>query len=106
MRLVEDRPLDELAATMLADAGPPALFAHLTEAVAMPSVEIDLHFAESAGLADGPWLLGCFRTIHASEGYAIEDGELWTPAGHLVLTVRQQRRLLGADSTPRSAALA
>jgi hypothetical protein len=30
----------------------------------------------------------------AADGYAIEDVELWAPAGQLVLQARQQRRIL------------
>ena len=93
MRLVEDRPLDALATAVLADAAPPALFAHLTSFVAMPSIQIDLHFADPIALDCGPWVLGALRTIYAGEGYAIEDGELWTPTGRLVLQARQVRRI-------------
>jgi hypothetical protein len=31
----------------------------------------------------------------AADGYAIEDVELWAPAGQLVLQARRQRRILG-----------
>jgi acyl-Coa thioesterase superfamily protein len=91
MRLVEDRPIDALAATMLADAGPPALYGRLSEFVAMPSVEIALHFADLSAAAKSPWLLADLRTTYAADGYAIEDGELWTPGARLVLQARQLR---------------
>lgn len=94
MRLLEDRPLDALCACMLADAGPPALYGLLSSYVAMPSTEITLHFADVAAAAASPWLLGVFRTRSAGGGYAVEDGELWTPGGQLVLHERQQRRIL------------
>jgi acyl-CoA thioesterase len=97
MRLVEDRAIDALLATMLADAGPPALYGQLSEFVAMPSTEIALHFADVAAAAASPWALAHLRTGHAAGGYAIEDGELWTPGGRLVLQVRQQRRILQDD---------
>jgi acyl-CoA thioesterase len=96
MRPVEDRPLDALALTMLADAAPPALFGHLTRFVPIPSVEITSHFAAIYAAASSPWVLGVFRTCHAAKGYAIEDGELWTPRGHLALQARQLCRILGA----------
>jgi acyl-CoA thioesterase len=95
MRLVEDRPVDALSATMLADAAPPALYGRLDRFVAMPSAEIALHYATLGAAPESPWLLGDFRTCHAAEGYASEDGELWTPDGRLVLQVRQLRRVLG-----------
>lgn len=94
MRLLEERPIDALSACMLADAGPPALYGCLSSYVAMPSSEITIHFADTAAATASPWLLGAFRTRRAAEGYAIEDGELWTPAGALVLQARQQRRIL------------
>jgi acyl-CoA thioesterase len=94
MRTVERRPLDALSLTMLADAAPPALFGHLRRFVAIPSVEIALHFAELPAATRSPWVLGDIRTTHAGGGYAIEDAELWTPAGELVLQVRQLRRIV------------
>jgi acyl-CoA thioesterase len=96
MRLVEDRPVDAPLACMLADAAVPALFAALTEFVAMPSTEITVHFVEVPASARSPWVLADLRTVHAADGYAIEDGELWTPDGRLVLVARQLRRILGA----------
>ncbi len=96
MRLVEERPLDPLVAVMLADAGPPALFGRLERFIRMPSVEIAIQLTEPAAIADSPWLLGVFRTSHAADGYALEDGELWTPEGSLVLQARQLRRILDA----------
>jgi acyl-CoA thioesterase len=53
-----------------------------------------IHFAALDAMADSPWLLGAVRTTHAADGYAIEDGELWTPDGRLVLQSRQLRRIL------------
>lgn len=95
MRTVEQRPLDALALAMLADAAPPALFGHLTRFVPIPSLEIALHFADLDAATDNPWVLGVFRTRHAAGGYAVEDGELWTPTGQLALQARQLRRILG-----------
>jgi hypothetical protein len=93
-RLVEDRPVDALSAAMLADAGPPALYGRLSQYVAMPSTDLTIHFADLAAASAGPWVLGVFRTSHAASGYAIEDGELWTEEGRLVLQARQLRRIL------------
>jgi hypothetical protein len=57
----------------------------------MPSTEITVRFAEVAAVAAGPCVLGIFRTSHAAGGDAIEDGELWTEAGHPILQARQLR---------------
>jgi acyl-CoA thioesterase len=94
MRLLEERPIDALSACMLADAAPPALYGRLERYVAMPSTDITIHFADLHAARHSPWLLGVFRTRHAGDGYATEDGELWTPDKHLLLRARQQRRIL------------
>jgi acyl-CoA thioesterase len=94
MRLVEQRPVDALSAAMLADAGPPALYGRLSKYVAMPSTDITIHFADLAAATTNPWVLGVFRTSHAANGYATEDGELWTEEGRLVLQARHLRRIL------------
>jgi acyl-CoA thioesterase len=97
LRMTEEHPLDALSACFLADAAPPALMATLTEFAPIPSAEISLHFAAGGGglaAASSPWLLGVFRSRDAGEGYATEDGELWTPDGELVALSRQLRRLL------------
>jgi acyl-CoA thioesterase len=96
MRLLEDRPTDALSACMLADAAPPALYGRLSSYVAMPSTDITVHFADLAASERSPWMLGVFRTRLAADGYAVEDGELWTPDARLLLSARQQRRILTA----------
>jgi acyl-CoA thioesterase len=94
MRLVEERPVDALSASMLADAGPPAMYGRLSSYIPMPSADMTLQFADLAAAARSPWVLGVFRTAYAGDGYATEDGELWTPDGRLVLLARQLRRIL------------
>ncbi len=93
MRLADDRPVDALTAVVLADAAVPALFLALDEFTPMPTVEMVVHFADLAVAEHSPWLLGHIENVHASDGWAIEDGELWTPRGELVLTARQLRHL-------------
>lgn len=94
MRLGEDRPVDPLSAVFLADAAVPGVYATLREAVRMPSVEIAMHFPPAPRGAPQPWLLGVFRNLLTGDGYVIEDGELWTPDGELVVLTRQLRRVL------------
>jgi len=98
MRLLENRPLDVFQVAMLADAGPPALFAHLTRFIPMPSVEMNIHFGTLKDLNESPWVLGVYRTLRAEEGYAIEDSELWTRDGQPLLQMRQLRRVLTSRS--------
>jgi acyl-CoA thioesterase len=94
MRLVEGRPLDAISTTMLADAAPPGLFAALTSFISVPSIEIAIHYATLTTLTNSPWVLAAVRTTHAGDGYVIEDGELWTTDGRLILQTRQLRRIL------------
>jgi acyl-CoA thioesterase len=99
MRLgAEDRPVDAASATFLADAAAPALYGALRAYVPMPSAEIALHYVDP--VSDDPWVLGVVRNRVAGDGYAVEDGELWSRDGRLLLHSRQLRRVL---STRRSA---
>jgi acyl-CoA thioesterase len=93
MRLVEDRPADAFSAAFLVDAAVPVLLARLTTFVPIPTVELTAHFGEAAG-TDSPWVLGAFRTLRAGDGFAVEDGELWSEDGRLLLAARQLRRVL------------
>jgi acyl-CoA thioesterase len=103
MRLVEERPLDHLVLAMLAEAGPPALFGHLAHFVPIPSVEISLQFIDFEAAHESRWVLGTFRTSHAGAGYAVEDGELWSPGGALLVQARQLRRILDQPKTSKEA---
>jgi len=98
MRLLEDRAVDALSATMLADAAVPALYATLTEPVPIPSTEITIHFADLDAARHSPWVLGVFWTTYAADGYSIEDGQLWSDDGRLILQARQLRRILGVPA--------
>ena len=94
MRMAADRPVDVSAATHLADSLAPALYGALTEYVAMPSTDITLHYAGEVR-SESPWVLGVVRNRFAGDGYALEDGELWSREGRLLLRSRQMRRVLG-----------
>ena len=98
MRLLEDRGVDAISATMLADAAPPALYASLTEPLPIPSTEITIHFADLAATGSSPWVLGVFWTTYAANGYSVDDAQLWSDDRRLILQARQLRRILGATS--------
>jgi acyl-CoA thioesterase len=97
MRLADDRPVDAASAVFLADSAAPALYGALDAYVPIPSVEIAVHFAPAVAHDNGPWVLAVLRNRFAAEGYAVEDGELWTPGGRLLLVSRQLRRVLRTD---------
>lgn len=101
MRLLEARPVDHLLASFLADGAVPALYASLTEPFPIPSIEISLHFGTLNPQAGSEWVLGHIRNTLADDGYAIEEGELWTPDGELVAHARQLRRVLDPRAAGR-----
>ena len=95
--LVEKPPLDALAIAVLADAWFPAPWPRLTEFAPAPTIDLTIHF-RSPLPAQGPLLLGRFRTGYVREGFFEEDGELWSPDGILVAQSRQLGLLLGAKA--------
>lgn len=100
MRLAEPAPYDEPLTVFLADAWMPAVYTALDEPVPAPSLDLTVQVNAIPGdLGAQDPLLGVFRAETAHEGYAFEDGELWTPEGELVARARQTRRLLDDRAT-------
>jgi acyl-CoA thioesterase len=93
MRLADDRPVDELTVAVLADGAVPALFLALTEYRPIPTVELSMHFGTLGPALRSPWLLLALENVVAADGWAVEDGELWTPDGELVAVSRQLRHV-------------
>jgi acyl-CoA thioesterase len=93
--LREERPIDELAVAVLADAWFPAPWPKLTELAPAPTIDLTIHF-RSPLPADGRLLLGRFESTYVRDGFFDEDGELWSPDGTLVAQSRQLGLLLGA----------
>ena len=92
----EERPLDALAVTMLADAWFPAPWSRLRALAAAPTIDLTVHFRAPLPIADG-LLLGRFRSPLVRDGFFVEDGELWAPDGTLVAQSRQLALLIGAE---------
>ncbi len=93
--LTEDRPLDELAIAVLADAWFPAPWPRLPEFAPAPTIDLTIHF-RSPLPAPGPLLLGRFDNTYVRDGFFDESGVLWSPDGTLVAQSRQLGLLLGA----------
>jgi acyl-CoA thioesterase len=93
--LIEERPLDALAITVLADAWFPAPWIRLSELAPAPTIDLTIHFRTPLPLDDG-LLLGRFRNQLVRDGFFDEDGELWNADGELVAQSRQLGLLLGA----------
>jgi acyl-CoA thioesterase len=92
MRLREDRPLDAPALALLADAWWPAAFVRKPLPVAVPTIDLTIHFRAPdalTALEPGTPVRVRFSTRTANEGYFEEDGELWAPDGTLLAISRQ-----------------
>jgi acyl-CoA thioesterase len=100
MRLSEDRPIDALSALVLADGAVPALYGCLDRFVPIPTVDLTVQFGELEDV--GPWALGVFDHLRAADGYTVEDAELWSRDGRLVLSGRQLRRVLAPTAFPEA----
>jgi len=86
IRFTDGRAPDALAALLMADAFPPAVFGLLGMVGWVPTLELTVHLRRRP--APG-WLLGRFESQDLSGGRVIEDGALWDSAGQLVAQSRQ-----------------
>ncbi len=91
--LREERPVDELAIAVLADAWFPAPWPRLDALHPAPTIDLTIHFRSALPLPDS-LLLGRFTSRLVRDGFFDEDGELWTPDGTLVAQSRQLALLL------------
>jgi acyl-CoA thioesterase len=89
-------PLDPTQTLLvLADALPPALYAVMTEAAAVPSADLGVHMTGAAASLDpAAWRLVRIRTEAASGGWSIDDSDVWSDGGTLLASARQSRRVL------------
>lgn len=81
-------PLDAPAVAFLMDAMWPAVYPALEKPVGAPTVDLTVHFRRAIPPIPEP-LLASFSTRELHEGFFEEDGELWTPDGHLLAQSRQ-----------------
>ena len=92
IRLVEPRPLDALLATALMDFWLPSMFNRIGPVAGVPTVDLTVHLRTElppAHARDDDWYLASFRSRVAAEGFAEEDGELWSAEGRLLAQSRQ-----------------
>ena len=87
VRLV-DRPLDDLAVPLFADALYPPIFAAFLGGL-VPTIELTVHWRSTPHTH---WHLGRFESRFLAGGYVEEDGELWGEDGILVAQSRQISR--------------
>lgn len=92
MRSAEPRPLDDVFATFLVDACVPPVFARMDGPIAVPTIDLAIHFAQALPRPHGrpdDFVLGVFRSEAAHDGFMLEDGELWSEDGELLVRSRQ-----------------
>lgn len=90
--LAEPRPLDPLLAAAFMDAWLPPVFVRTTEPVAVPTVDLTIHFRRPLpppGTDPSTHYVVRFESRVAADGFIEEDGELWSPDGSLLAQSRQ-----------------
>jgi acyl-CoA thioesterase len=88
IRLEDPEPVDHIVVAALTDAWLPAVFSRMTVPVAVPTVELTVHFREPPPKRI-EWCLVRFRSRHAAHGYVEEEGEVWSEDGRLLAQSRQ-----------------
>jgi acyl-CoA thioesterase len=93
LRTEDARAVDHLLLAAFTDAWVPPIFVPLggpmTGGVAVPTVELGVHFRSRRTLPLGAYVLGVFRSRTATGGFVEEDGELWSEDGELLAQSRQ-----------------
>lgn len=82
----EDRPWDNCALALAADAFPPAVFASQGMIAWVPTIELSVNIRN---IPRSHWLKCVFRTRFINCGLLEEDGEIWDEDGELVAISRQ-----------------
>lgn len=92
IRAARPRALDAIELVAIADAVPPAGFPAMTARTAMPTIDLTVHIraplprpaeeAEELVYAE-------FTTVHVADGFAEEDGTVWSAGGVLLAQSRQ-----------------
>lgn len=91
--LAEPRPLDALSLAFFSDALIPAPYMRLAEPVAVPTVDLTVHFLTHAPREHEPdpraLCLARTTTELIHEGFFVEDGAIWAADGTLLAKSRQ-----------------
>ena len=89
-----ERAADHLLITALTDAWMPPVFTRLDTRMAVPTIDLTIHFREPIPAEVGAWYLVLFRSQMAVDGFVEEDGEVWSGDGRLLAHSRQLAVLL------------
>jgi acyl-CoA thioesterase len=99
----EPMRLDAPLLAMLCDAWPPSVAQHRALAEkppgGMPTVDLTVHFRSPIPADAGPedFYLAVFRSHTLRDGFAEEDGEIWTRSGVLLAQSRQLAMVVSRD---------
>jgi acyl-CoA thioesterase len=88
------RPADHILVAALTDAWMPPIFSRVDTPMAVPTIDLTIHFRSPIPPDEGAWYLAVFRSQMANDGFVEEDGEVWSAAGHLLAHSRQLAVLL------------
>jgi acyl-CoA thioesterase len=92
LRLAEPRVADAAALAFYCDAWLPAPFAVLQAPAPAPTIDLTIHFRHRlpiAGADPAQPVLARFHSSTSAEGFAEEDGMLWSADGTLLAQSRQ-----------------
>jgi acyl-CoA thioesterase len=89
IRLAEPEPLSPALVAAYTDSWIPALFSRSTAPVAVPTIDLTIHFRRPVPADYDDWCLVEFRSRAAHDGYLDEDGWIWTSDGELLAQSRQ-----------------
>lgn len=98
LRLDDSPEVDEMVLVAMADAWMPPAFSRSSEQLALPTVDLTVHFrgrpsdvlsGSAADAADAAWCFVRFSSPVARDGYLVEHGSIWDPSGRLLADVRQ-----------------
>jgi acyl-CoA thioesterase len=85
---------DHLLVAALSDAWVPPVFSRINTPMAVPTVDLTIHFRSPIPPDAAAWYLVVFRSQMAIDGFVEEDGEVWSADGRLLAHSRQLAVLL------------
>lgn len=98
IRFAQPRAVDDIAVAAFADAWMPSVFTRLERPMAVPTIDLTVHFRATlppAGVDPENHVLVVFRSETATDGFFVEDGEIWSSNGRLLAQARQLAVLMG-----------
>ncbi|HEX4109507.1 MAG TPA: thioesterase family protein [Solirubrobacteraceae bacterium] len=97
LRFIDEQPLDAPRAAAMMDTWWPCLWGRLAVLPRMPTLDLTIHFRRSLPATSAP-VLASFRSRLSVDGYADEEGELWSADGELLVQSRQLAAVVGATA--------